>query len=175
MDAEGLRVKETRTTRHPWLVACDANMNPEDFKKSLWFKERCLFIGAPEEGSSTCRSRWLEGCLIASSPVEVCKAKSNIHLWWKTSNQDGTRQLVTFLVEREEEIQEVRELRAPKGLPGHSGGKMQGRSKAEGGKGEKEVEDEVRRVEKEVTKAVLTASPIESTSSGGVGDVVEEM
>ena len=23
------------TTRHPWLIACDANMCPEDFKKSL--------------------------------------------------------------------------------------------------------------------------------------------
>ena len=29
-------VKQARTTRHPWLVACDGNMNPEDFKKSLW-------------------------------------------------------------------------------------------------------------------------------------------
>ena len=28
-------VKQARTTRHPWLVACDGNMNPEDFKKSL--------------------------------------------------------------------------------------------------------------------------------------------
>ena len=29
-------VKQTRTARHPWLVACDANKNLVDFKKSLW-------------------------------------------------------------------------------------------------------------------------------------------
>ena len=31
-------VKQASTTRHPWLVACDANMCPEDFEKSLWFQ-----------------------------------------------------------------------------------------------------------------------------------------
>ena len=28
-------LKRTRTTRHPWLIACDANMCPEDFEKYL--------------------------------------------------------------------------------------------------------------------------------------------
>ena len=27
--------KKTWTTKHPWLIACDANMSPEDFEKSL--------------------------------------------------------------------------------------------------------------------------------------------
>ena len=36
-------VKQARTTRHPWLVAGDANMNPKDFKKSLWCKSRHMF------------------------------------------------------------------------------------------------------------------------------------
>ena len=30
-------------TKHPWLVACDANMSPVDFVKCLWFKKiRCV-------------------------------------------------------------------------------------------------------------------------------------
>ena len=31
-------VKQERTTKHLWLVECDANTHPENFKKSLWFK-----------------------------------------------------------------------------------------------------------------------------------------
>ena len=50
-------VKQVRATRLPWLVACDANINPEDFKKSLWHKSRHMFIEATEEGVSTCRSK----------------------------------------------------------------------------------------------------------------------
>ena len=48
--------KQARTTRHPWLVACDACMNPDNIKKSLWFNNRCIFIEAPGVGTSTCRS-----------------------------------------------------------------------------------------------------------------------
>ena len=28
-------LKRTRITKHPWLIACEANMSPEDFEKSL--------------------------------------------------------------------------------------------------------------------------------------------
>ena len=31
-------LKQASTTRHPWLTACEANMCPEDFEKSLWFQ-----------------------------------------------------------------------------------------------------------------------------------------
>ena len=44
----------------------------------------------------------------------------------------------------------------PKALPGFSGGKLPGRSKAESGKDGNDEEDGVRWVEKEVTNAVLT-------------------
>ena len=57
-------VKQARTTRHPWLVACDSNMKPEDVKKSLWFKEKVHVHGAPEEGIFTCRSTCPKGELI---------------------------------------------------------------------------------------------------------------
>ena len=42
-------VRQTKSP-DPWLVACDANMCPEDFEKSLWSE------GTPEE-ASTCRSK----------------------------------------------------------------------------------------------------------------------
>ena len=32
-------VKQARTTRHPWLVASDANLDAGDFRRGLWFKE----------------------------------------------------------------------------------------------------------------------------------------
>ena len=39
-------VKQVRSTKRPWLIACDANICPEDFKKSLWFQIRHVFRGA---------------------------------------------------------------------------------------------------------------------------------
>ena len=30
-------LKRNRTTKHPWLIACDANMSPEDFEKKKNF------------------------------------------------------------------------------------------------------------------------------------------
>ena len=65
-------------------------------------------------------------------------------------------------MEGDKEFQELRELKMSKSLPGHSGDKVLGRGKAGGGNEEKEVIDEVRRVEKEVTNATLKADPRES-------------
>ena len=70
-------LKRTWTTKHPWLIACDANMSPEDFEKSLWFRKDRMHVIAPE-GVSTCRSRsakgeWVEkvdDCVIACSSVK---------------------------------------------------------------------------------------------------------
>ena len=50
-------VKQMRTITRPWLIACDANMCSEDFKKSLWYKSRHMFIEAPGEGGATCISK----------------------------------------------------------------------------------------------------------------------
>ena len=30
-------LKRARTTKHPWLTVCDANMSPEDFEKTFGF------------------------------------------------------------------------------------------------------------------------------------------
>ena len=40
--------QRARTTKHPWLKACDANMSPEDFEKSLWFRKDQMHAVAPE-------------------------------------------------------------------------------------------------------------------------------
>ena len=55
---------QARTTKHPWLVACDANMCPDDFDKSIWFQRNLTHVVAPKE-VSTCRSKgpngeWIE-------------------------------------------------------------------------------------------------------------------
>ena len=50
-------VKQARTTRHPWLIGFDANMRPEDFETSLWFRSKHTSIKAPADEVSTCRSR----------------------------------------------------------------------------------------------------------------------
>ena len=37
-------VKQARATRHPWLIACDANMSPKDVEKVCGSKAgRCLW------------------------------------------------------------------------------------------------------------------------------------
>ena len=53
-------LKRVRVARHPWLVACDANMSPVDFEKSLWFQKNRMHVVAPEK-ASTCRSKGTKG------------------------------------------------------------------------------------------------------------------
>ena len=53
--------------------------------------------------------------------------------------------MTTFVVERDKEIQELREQHMPKYLPGVSGATLPGRSKAEEGKEEEEEEEEVKK------------------------------
>ena len=54
-------VKQMRTTTLSWLIACDANMCPEDFKKSLCFKSKHMLSEAPGQGVSTCISKGAKG------------------------------------------------------------------------------------------------------------------
>ena len=48
-------VKQARTTKHPWLVACDATTDAEDFQRSLWFMEKCMFMKPREARVTSCR------------------------------------------------------------------------------------------------------------------------
>ena len=91
-------VKQVRTTRHPWLTACDANMCPEDFKTSLWFRIRHIFIKPPRE-VSTCRSKGPKGEVIERTYdcviVTASRGRSRIW-WWKISNQGHTRRSLSW-------------------------------------------------------------------------------
>ena len=49
-------LKRARATKHPWLVACDANMSAVDFEKSLSFRKDRKHVMAPE-GASSCASK----------------------------------------------------------------------------------------------------------------------
>ena len=52
---------QARAKRQRWLVACDANMDPQGFRRSRWFKETCMFSKALEAGVSTSRSTGPKG------------------------------------------------------------------------------------------------------------------
>ena len=81
----------------------------------------------------------------------------------------------TFPVERDKEIKMCWSSRRRKPCQDSVVVGEPGRSKAEGGKEEKDDENEVPRVEKEVMDAVLTANPVNSTTSGVLFGEVEEM
>ena len=37
----------SRETQYPWLIACDANMEPDVFVKGKWFDERTVILRVP--------------------------------------------------------------------------------------------------------------------------------
>ena len=43
-------MKRARITKHPWLVACDADMSPVDFEKKPLVSEKPDACGSPGEG-----------------------------------------------------------------------------------------------------------------------------
>ena len=71
--------------------------------------------------------------MIASSPVKVCGEK-NKNVEVDADFKSRPHKAVTLLVERDQEILELCELKMPQALPGYSGEKLPGRSKAEGGR-----------------------------------------
>ena len=75
-------------------------------------------------------------------------------------SESKPHKLVTSQVERDKDCQELRELKMPNASPGFSGGKLPGRSKAEGGPEEQKEEEEVRKVEHEAPrKPARTGKP----------------
>ena len=46
-------VKQARTTSHSWLLACDAKMDRNEFRRGMWFKEEYKKIAALKVGVST--------------------------------------------------------------------------------------------------------------------------
>ena len=50
-------IEQTRTTRHPWMVASDDKMNPEDFEEEPVVQRESIFIEAPEKNKPTIPQR----------------------------------------------------------------------------------------------------------------------
>ena len=133
-------LKQTGTTRHPWLIACDANMCPEDFEKSLWFQRELMHVVAPKE-ASTCRSKgpkdvWPKRCVARKNPSQCrCEWSSQKEQISQTQVvedfESRPHEAVSFVVRREKEIKEWNEQKLPKVLPGYSGVKLPGRSTKE--------------------------------------------
>ena len=40
-------MKQAEATRHPRVIACDANISPEDFEKSMWFQKQADVYCSP--------------------------------------------------------------------------------------------------------------------------------
>ena len=138
-------VRHANVTRHPWLAACDANMCPEEFEKSLWFHRELMHVVAPKE-ASTCRSKdskgeWIERThdyvfACHSLRVEISQIKV------VEDFESRPHKAVSFVVLREQEIEEWNEHTLPKVLPGYSGGRLSGRSTKERGREEGEVDED---------------------------------
>ena len=96
-------LKRTRTTRHPWLIARDANMSPEDFEKSLWFRKDQMHVIAPA-GVSTCRSKNAKGERVEKvyDSVKACSSlKGKISDMQVIEDfESRPHKAVTFIVEK---------------------------------------------------------------------------
>ena len=112
-------LKRTRATKHPWLIACDADMSPEDFERSLWFRKDQMHVIAPE-GVSTCRSKnvkgeWIEkvyDCVIACNSLKCEISKMKVVEDFESRQHEA----VTFAVERGRERQEWKEQKTAEGV-----------------------------------------------------------
>ena len=108
-------LKRARTTKHPWLMACDATMSPEDFEKTLWFRKDQMHVLAPA-GVSTCRSKNTEGEWVeVYDHVIACNSLQGKIAKMKVLEDYESRPptAVSFVVERGKERQEWSEQRMP--------------------------------------------------------------
>ena len=139
-------VRQAKTTRHQWSVACDANMCPEDFEKSLWFRREWMHVVAPKE-APTCRSKGPKGEWIERTYdyVIACnRLKRKISQMKVVEDFESRPHKAMFFVEREKVIQEWNEQMLPKVLPGYIGGRLPGRSTKDRGREEEEEEEDSR-------------------------------
>ena len=106
-------------------------MNPEDLRNGSWYKSRPMFIEARGEGISTCRRKGPNGELTQRT-YDYVVASQSLQEKIKTMEvvedfESRPHKAVTFLMERDTEIQELRELKMPTALPGCNGGKLLGK------------------------------------------------
>ena len=115
---------------------------------------------APEK-ASTCRSKGAKGEWIEKvyDYVIVCKSlKGNISQMKVVEGFElMPHKTVSFVVEREKEIQEWNEQKLPKVLPGYSGGRLPGRSIKEKDREEGELDEdsEKTKIRNEIAQEVV--------------------
>ena len=152
-------LKRARTTRHPWLIACDANMCPEDFEKYLWFQRETMHVVALK-GVSTCRSKGPKYVGIERTydyVVASGRPKGKfVQLEVVEDFESRRHKAVSFMVERGKEMQEWNVQKLSKVLQGHSGGRLPGRSTKEKGREEVEANEgsEDRRIKSQIIQEV---------------------
>ena len=97
---------------NPLLIGSDANMCPEYFKKSMWFQGRQMFVVVPKE-ASTCRSKGPKGEWIERTYDYVIACNSfkgkNPHMKVVKDFESRPHKAVSFVVERDKEVQEWNE------------------------------------------------------------------
>ena len=113
MDAEtrgfdGGSVKQAKTSKHPWLVACDANKEPEDVQRSLWYKRHVHVEGSARRGNLLCRSKGPHGESIELTYDDVIDSQSTQDkikgMEVVEDFESRPHKAMTFLVERDKEI-----------------------------------------------------------------------
>ena len=156
---EALLEAVARITKNPWLATCAANMSPLDFERSLWFqKTRCMWWPQRKllrAGQQVQNGEWVQKVY---DYVIACNSLKRNILQMKVVEDFESRphKAVSFVVEREKEMQEWSEQKLPKVLPGYSGGRFPARSAEERGREEEEPDDgkKERKIRNEVTQEV---------------------
>ena len=174
-------LKRARAAKHPWLVACDANMCPVEFEKSLWFRKGRMNVIAPE-GASTCSSKsaqeeWVEK--VYDYIIACNSLKGNISQMKVVEVfESRPHKAVSFVAERGKEVQDCNEQKLPKVLPGYSGGKLPGRNTKEKRREEGEVDEdgEERRIRGQIVQeAVAGIKEKVSVHDGEKNDVIRQV
>ena len=86
----------------------------EDFKKSLWFKSRHMFIEALGEGVSTCRSKGPTGGCHEDYVIAVSLQGKIKNMEVVQDFESRPLTAVTFMVEGDKEFQVWREQKKPR-------------------------------------------------------------
>ena len=164
-------LKQGRTTRHPWLIACDAKMCPEDFQT------RADARGGPKR--STCRSKgpkeeWIERTydyVVASGSLKGKILQMEV----VEDFESRPHKAVSFVVESEKEIKEWSDQKLPKVLPGYSGGRLPGRSTTEKCRGEGAVDEdgEEREVRSQIAQKVVACIKEKVSEHSGGKEAVQ--
>ena len=122
-----------------------------------------MHVVAPEK-TSTCskgvKGKWIEKVYDCGLEGDISQVKVVEHF------ESRPHEAVSFLVERDKEVQVWNEQKMPKALPGYSGGKLPGRSTKEGGRDEEDPDEgrEERKIRSEIAREVVASTKVEASA-----------